>query len=125
VKEKDAVTLVGGGELHTKVVEGKEAEGKALAESAVPEFLEQEGSTLSSTERRALEKKRSPLAQSEIVYPLLRRAEITLKRGMVETPVTVDPGGTKITTVDCPEYILIDAKAHFALNDALKGKKGP
>jgi len=125
VKEKDAVTLVGGRELHTKVVEGKEAEGKALAESAVPEFLEQEGSTLSSTERQALEKKRSPLAQSEIVYPLLRRAEITLKRGMVETPVTVDPGGTKITTVDCPEYILIDAKAHFALNDALKGKKGP
>ena len=126
VKEKDAVTLVGGGELHTKVVEGKEAEGKALAESAVPEFLEQEGSALSSTERQALEKKRSPLAQAEIVYPLLRRAEITLTRGMVETPVTVeDPGGTKTTTVDCPEYILIDAKAHFALNDALKGKKGP
>ncbi len=127
VKDKD-VKPVAGGELHTLVENGKEAEGKKLADFAVPDFMDtpKEASTLSEKEREDLAKKRGTLAQAEIIYPLLRRAEIMLERGMVpKTIIMHDPGGPKDTDVDCPDYILTDAKAHFALNDALKGKSGP
>lgn len=126
VKEKDSVKLVRGGELHTATKNGKELEGEELAQHAVPAFLEKESATLTAPEQKALERKRSPLAQTEIVYPLLRRAEITLVKDKTETTISIsDPGGTKTVAVDCPDYILTAAKAHFALKDALTGKKGP
>jgi hypothetical protein len=117
----DKVTPIGKGELFTKVVDGKEVEGKKLAESAVPEFLEKEGSELTETERQSLGKKRGALAQSDVVYPLLRRAKLTLTGGKIKTEITVhDPGGKKTVTEKCPKEIEDAAELQFGLLDPVK-----
>jgi len=117
----DKVKPTGKGELFTKVVGGKELEGKKLAEFAVPEFLEKEGSELTETERQSLGKKHGALAQSDVVYPLLRRAKLTLTGGKIKTEITVhDPGGKKTVTEKCPEEIEDAAELQFGLFDPVK-----
>jgi hypothetical protein len=122
---KDAIRPVGKGELYTKVERGKEAEGKELAEFAVPAFRASEESELTDKEREALAQKRGAMAQSEVVYPLLRRARITLSGGKVAGKINLhDPGGVRTTTADCPRDVLEAAKAQFKLRDAGIGTGG-
>ncbi len=139
---KDKITPVGCGELYTVITGGTEtpeppgcsgqaklttggteAEGKKLAEFAVPEFLKTEGSDLTEKEREALAQKRGALAQSEVVYPLLRRAKITLSGGMMEVQeIEHHPGKVETTTVECPEEVITAAKLGFSLSDLAKSQ---
>ncbi len=120
---KDAVKRVAGGthgELYTKGEPGQEAEGEDLAKTAVPAFLANEGENLREEERKALAQKRGATAQSDIVYPLLRRAEITLVRSGTN-PVTLWtehlPGGVEWNPVSCPAEVEQAADLQFSLKD--------
>lgn len=123
---KDAIKPVGRGELYTKVEKGKEAEGKELAEFAVAEFEKSKDEPeLKDKERETLAHKRGAMAQAEVVYPLLRRAKITLTRGWVPTQIKMHfPGGVVTTTVDCPRDVLETARNEFAKRDAGIGTGG-
>lgn len=106
------------GELYTGFDEkGKELEGKKLAETAVPGFKKAEESTLTDKEREALAPGHGALAQAEVVYPLLRRAEIRLERAgkrPVELWKEHYAESKSSQTVDCPAEVKQAAKDEFA-----------
>lgn len=107
------------------MVGGKELEGKKLAEFAVAEFRKNEESELSDKEKEKLGKSSGAMAQAEIVYPLLRRAKITLQRGPVPTRTNIHyPATVRTSTVDCPRDVLEAAKHEFLKRDAGIGTGG-
>ena len=58
-------------------------------------------------ERETLAHKRSALGQAEVVYPLLRRAKITLSKGTVPFQIKMHfPETVRTTTADCPADVL-------------------
>lgn len=109
----------GGGELYTKTkqVKGKEreVEGRELAEHAVGEFQKNpdEEGRLTDEERETLKKREgSPEKQAELVYPLLRRAEISLQKEIQqEYQVTVPASSVKLDS--CPREVLEAADEDF------------
>lgn len=128
---KQAIKPVPGEELFsTTGKSGKEAEGEELAKFAVPEFLEKEKSgeeiPLTEKERKTLAGKRGALAQAEVVYPLLRRAKITLRRGPVPKKFDrhFEGGWVPASNRECPEEIVDAAKKEFKKRDMGVGTGG-
>lgn len=131
---KAGVRVEGKGELYTAFDKrGKELEGEALAAKAVPVFEEAEKSgaeksALTAEEREALARKRGALAQAEVVYPLLRRAEITLVRAGTK-PVTLWtehlPGGVEWNPTACPAEVQQAAKFQFSSKGPSQSRKKP
>jgi hypothetical protein len=116
---KTGVRLEGKNELYSYIDEGKEAEGKKLADVAVPEFLAKEGAGLTDKEREALKSKHGNLAQTDVIYPLLRRAEITLTKAPVPvlTKIHLGETGRMVSTGDCPAEVEQAANAEFKKRD--------
>lgn len=109
------------GELHSsdekgeliKDKQGKELEGKELAEHAIPSFEkskkeQQHLGVLNEKEKKDLEGARTALQKSKFIYPLLRRVEITLvKSGSQKIPIEITgPPGKE----SCPPEVLKKAK---------------
>lgn len=118
-------------ELYTRVVvdeAGKvsEVEGTPLAEAAVGDFLSSpvEAGRRTPDLEHAIDKKKTPAGKAGLVYPLLRRAVITLERHRVEdgkkhvnASVQTDPSG-------CPDDVVEAAFGAGALNErTLKDNK--
>jgi hypothetical protein len=116
----------GMGELYTVVdpSNGREVEGDELAANAVEEFRNQPAEARHRTpELEAdLERRRSPRQKAALVYPLLRRAVLTLTRTReVEEQYTVDiPAHTTSEATECPTEVRQEAVADFRRSDALR-----
>lgn len=111
------VTPIGEGELYTLLNEqGKEVEGKLLAQHAVEQFKTSDAEASHRTPE-LLERmgKMSSSQQRDTVYPLLRRATITLeKSGTKDTQITMtDPAGYK--SVNCQPAVKNAAELQFSL----------
>jgi hypothetical protein len=119
-------------ELYTRVVVDQagqvtEVEGTPLAEAAVGDFLhnpaEAEAGRRTPGVEQAVEKQKTPAGKAGVVYPLLRRAVITLERPRmadgtkhVDASVQTDPAG-------CPDDVVEAAFGAGALNErTLKDK---
>jgi hypothetical protein len=119
-------------ELYTRVVvdeSGKvtEVEGTPLAEAAVGDFMaspdEAEAGRRTPEVEQAVAKKKTPAGKAGVVYPLLRRAVITLERHRmaagkkhVDASVQTDPSA-------CPDDVVEAAFGAGALNErTLKDK---
>src|SRR5262249_4971088 len=109
----EAVSPTGKGELYTLVeptpTGEKEVEGEPLAEHAVDEFKTQKAEERHRTPEllKELDKRRTATAKAEKVYPLLRRAVITLAKTVTEQEkyTEIVPETTKPEKVDCPEDV--------------------
>lgn len=116
----------GQGELYTVVdpTNGREVEGNELAANAVEEFRNQPAEARHRTpELEAdLERRRTPQRQAAVVYPLLRRAVLTLTRTReVEEQYTVDiPAHTTSEATECPTEVRDAAVSNFRLSDATR-----
>jgi hypothetical protein len=100
----------GKGELFTqdKIVDGKvrEVEGRDLAEHAAPEFQKDsaEMGRLTPAERKKLQAASgSPERQTDTIYPLLRRAEISLARETWEPYKELVPAKSEKLNTCLPE----------------------
>lgn len=116
---KKAIPLIPRGELFSTTGKGgKEAEGEELAKFAVPEFMKEEGSQLTESERKQLASKRGALAQADVVYPLLRRAKVTMRRSIVPKKIRLHvEGGWAPASGDCPQEVVEAAKKEFKKRD--------
>jgi hypothetical protein len=109
-----AVTPTGEGELYSIVPldvgsGAREVEGAPLAEHAATEFETQPAEERHRTpERQArLEAPATTSAQkADIVYPLLRRAEITLVRSRTETVLREEPARVETSDTTCPTDVI-------------------
>lgn len=112
-----AVSPTGEGELYTLTALdaagiSHEVEGAPLAEHAVGEFLthpaEEPHRTPETTAR--LEAPGTTAAQkADLVYPLLRRAEITLTRRRMETRTRHIEASVETSSTTCPETVIDQA----------------
>jgi hypothetical protein len=125
----DQATAAGAGELYTIVRPGprgtdQEVEGDELATHAVGEFETQAAEERHRTPEleAQLAKRRTPGGKAALVYPLLRRAVVTLTRTRsVEEEYTVDiPAHPESREVTCPEEVRDAAVRNFQLADAIK-----
>ena len=111
------VETVGKGELFTRVdKEGKEVEGRELARHAVGEFKTAESESLHRDQKLLKRMEKMSLSeQRDEVYPLLRRATVTLvKSGMRKEEHTITlPGGYR--KVSCPREVENAARLLFNL----------
>jgi hypothetical protein len=116
----------GSGELYTVVdpTNGREVEGDELAANAVEEFRNQPAEARHRTpELEAdIERRRSPRQKAALVYPLLRRAVLTLTRTReVEEQYTVDiPAHTTSEATECPTEVRDAAVSNFRISDATR-----
>lgn len=96
-------------------ISGQEVTGRPLQEHAVSEFLTSPEEERHRTEVlvEQIARARTPEQQAALVYPLLRRAEITLeKTTTVQVPyVHVTPGGYSSTS--CPADVVNEAGNYF------------
>lgn len=111
------VQPLGLGELYTLTDErGREIEGRRLAQHAVDQFKTSDAESAHRTEELLEQMESMSLAQQrDTVYPLLRRATITLeKSGMRNEPVTLEePAGYH--RVGCPREVETAARLQFSL----------
>jgi hypothetical protein len=124
---ESAVTPTGEGELYTIApldASGtpQEVEGAPLAEHATDEFLKNpdEQRHRSPELEQQLSDSRSPQKHAEQVYPLLRRAVITLVRTRSETYTEHIPGSVQSEVTACPADVI--ERAFPASLDFSKGK---
>ncbi len=111
---RDAVSPTGQGELYTltKVDPSgstQEVEGAPLAEHAAAEFLSQpaeESHRTPEIEARLRDPSTTPAERADLVYPLLRRAEITLVRSRTGTRTREEPARTESTPSSCPPEVI-------------------
>lgn len=120
--ETSDAPATGRGELYTVVRPldegGQEVEGRALAEHAVGEFETQPAEARHRDDpavAAALQRRTTPEGKAEVVYPLLRRAVVTLTKTVTEQQqYEVDiPGRTEFGPGDCPEIVLEAARSGF------------
>ena len=124
ISREEDVTPTGEGELYTIVKETpkgpKEVEGKELEEHAVGEFLEKPEEERHRTPElvEELGKTKSSKKKAEKVYPLLRRAVLTLQKTVqVEEKYTEEiPEHTEEKAVECPEDALDQAISNFRIS---------
>jgi hypothetical protein len=112
----------GEGELYGTDEEGRELKGRPLATSAVGKFgaegAEERHRTPEVTEE--LEKrKKSPERQTDVVYPLLRRAEIEMSKQVTEMK-TVQVGPSERQLATCPSDVLQAAEEDFERTSPVK-----
>lgn len=119
--------IVGEGELYTLSAidargEQREVEGAPLAEHATEEFLTQEEEARHRTPElvERINRAGSPQEQADLVYPLLRRAEIRLVRNRTEQYTEQVPGGVRSEYEQCPEDVI--ERAFPPINEALRGR---
>ena len=109
----DGTPVTGEGELYTLMpldTQGapREVEGRELARHATAEFLTQPEEERHRTPElvEQIEGAATPESQADLVYPLLRRAQITLVRTRTEQYMETIPGRTETETVRCPEDVI-------------------
>jgi hypothetical protein len=118
---ESGVTPTGSGELYTIVRptdEGEqEVEGQELATHAVGEFLTQPAEERHRTPEltEELARRRTPQGRAALVYPLLRRAVITLTRTVSaeEQYTETIPAHTESESVTCPDEVKRAAISSF------------
>ena len=116
----------GEGELYTKtkLVQGeeKEVEGRPQAEHAVEQFKtdpDEERHRTPETEEELKKREKSPEKQAkDVVYPLLRRAEITLRKD-VETPFREAVPAERQKTEECTTEVIKAVEADFEKSQPL------
>jgi hypothetical protein len=103
----------GAGELYTlRSLTGDEVEGAEQADFAAAEFLRDEREASHRTEEltRDLGRARTPQARADLVYPLLRRAEVRLTRSRQEQVTRTETIPAQTTYRDlmgrCPDDIV-------------------
>jgi len=111
------VQPIGLGELYTLSDDrGREIEGRQLAQHAVDQFKTSADESAHRTEELLEQMETmSPEQQRDTVYPLLRRATITLeKSGMRDEQITLEePAGYR--RVGCPQAVETAARVQFSL----------
>jgi Domain of unknown function (DUF4157) len=119
-----AVSPLGRGELYTLTREEhgrtREARGRELATHAVGEFRAQPEEERHRTPalEQALQQARTPEQQADLIYPLLRRAVITLTREVTEQERYQARIPAGYQSVACPPEVLEAARNGFRLQDA-------
>lgn len=116
----------GDGELYTKtkLVKGQEVEveGRPQAEHAVEQFKtdpDEERHRTPEAEEELKKREKSPERQAkDVVYPVLRRAEITLRKE-VETPYREAVPAERQKTEDCTTEVIKAVEADFEQNQPL------
>jgi hypothetical protein len=111
---QDAISPTGEGELYTLTAldaagATREVEGAPLAEHAAGEFLTQPAEEPHRTPEMTatLEAPGTTTQQkADLVYPLLRRAEITLTRNRTETRTRHIEPSVERTSTTCPEAVI-------------------
>jgi hypothetical protein len=111
---RDAVSPTGEGELYTLTTVDptgatREVEGAPLAEHASERFLAEEAEAPHRTpeiEARLNNPSTPPAERADIVYPLLRRAEISLVRSRTVPQTRPGPSQTQATQSSCPDDVI-------------------
>jgi len=121
LKGGDEARVTGEGELYSLVpldAEGvvHEVEGRELASHATAEFLTQPEEEPHRTPElvEQIEKATTPERQADLVYPLLRRAQVTIVRTRTEKYMEKIPGRTETETIRCPEDVVERASPRAA-----------
>jgi hypothetical protein len=112
---RDTVSPTGEGELYTLTTVDpttgaiREVEGAPLAEHSSERFLADEAEESHRTpaiQARLNDPSTTPAERADIVYPLLRRAEISLVRSRTEPRTQPGPSRTETTPSSCPPEVI-------------------
>lgn len=111
-------------ELYTRVVVDEngqvtEVEGAPLAEAAVGDFQAAPAEERHRTPEleKSLAQQRSPAAKARLVYPLLRRAVVTLTRQRVESRTKHVEASVETEAAGCPQDVIEAAFGPGAANE--------
>lgn len=111
------VQPIGLGELYTLIdASGGEVEGNMLAQHAVDQFRTADAETAHRTDEllRQLDTM-TPEQQRDMVYPLLRRATITLEKSSTRPERVSQTEPARYREVSCPPAVEAAARVQFML----------